>query len=99
VQALGKLAKTSFVAVNALLAFLLSTERGYCRVRGMAAAALAEAASAATNWQGLDMLLKHYRDRSFDPLVARCVPRDNAGSLILKAALILSSPSAVHVSR
>ena len=50
-------------------------------MRGMAAAALAEAAGAATNWQGLDMLLKHYRDRSFDPLVARCVPM---GSLIVE---------------
>jgi hypothetical protein len=106
VQALGKLGKTSFPAMNALLSFLNSPHRGYCRVRGMAAAALGEGAGnaqlksplkfkgpfetpywvlrrcgpkllagTATNWMGLDLLLKQYRDRSFDPIVHR--PRAN----------------------
>ena len=66
IQGLVGLNKHSYTAVNALSSCLSKTE-AFHRVRSCAALALAKTADGDTNWAGLDMLLKYYREHVFNP--------------------------------
>ena len=71
ITALAEHAGSSFAAVNALRNFMGNEEKGFCRLRGLAARVLGSTAGAPTNWMGLDLLLKFFKERCFDADVAQ----------------------------
>ncbi|GAQ89684.1 TATA binding protein associated factor [Klebsormidium nitens] len=75
ITALGALPRPTFAAMNALNN-CLADGRVYCHVRAEAARALGRTAKESTNWAGLDMLLKFYRSRRYDPDVEQPKPND-----------------------